>query len=556
MKQVRIHSNIETTTSYVLYSHVIFSFLGDVFYMMLESHRGGVEADGTIDLVVFGIQEPGPSITTQLSQLLQRRLLHIAVDMLSSVLTKNPHFHWKQADLDFIHSFEEAWRALDGTEDSKPNEQVVHYEFPNTATNLDPGMILLYFRQNLCGSTFFHRLNEFVGDMQDDNNEVPSTDVEIPFIAHDFTFYYNNSPSKLDPQFQSVSTLTEKGAEFCREAGAGIAIIAVSLVNANKEPVESICFGKPLLEAEGGITDVPVEAMQLKRASKESFSQGKSKDPTTCPVFVRVSITSTVSATEALHSWVLLTLNQVYIAWCTERHLERMQRKMIRRIPSRSNSTNNEILLPEDAKRKQIDKLCPGLPSFVSLMDKGFNLPHPAFKKTIHDGVIRASTVANVTMDLLEAIASLSTTETRKFVSPPDLFVARILRSETPQRVTFSRSPSTRKNARVKLVHEVQKEEETILRDKPIDCPEYICFYCSTQHGGNGNDDSKNLPMLFKEVVVDDGNSDKSLSIDRLEKLKEAEPHVFSRSFAFVLSVKRNRRTFLAYNWNPHVVKK
>jgi len=62
--------------------------------------------------------------------------------------------------------------------------------------------------------------------------------------------------------------------------------------------------------------------------------------------------------------------------------------------------------------------------------------------------------------------------------------------------------------------------------------------------------------MLFKEVVVDDGNSDKSLSIDRLEKLKEAEPHVFSRSFAFVLSVKRNRRTFLAYNWNPHVVKK
>jgi hypothetical protein len=118
-----------------------FSILGDVFYMMLEPHGGGVEPDGTIDLLVYGVQEPGPSITIQLTQLLRRRLLLIAVDMLSSVLTKNPHFHWKRADLNFIRSFEEDWRSLDPSDDVKAEAQVLEYEFPRNPT--DPGMVLL-----------------------------------------------------------------------------------------------------------------------------------------------------------------------------------------------------------------------------------------------------------------------------------------------------------------------------------------------------------------------------------------------------------------------------
>lgn len=108
---------------------------------MLESHGGGVEPDGTIDLLVYGIQEPGPSITIQLTQLLQRRLLLIAVDMLSAVLTKNPHFHWKRADLDFLRGFEDEWGKLDETHDFQSGDQIVEYEFPSHPT--DPGMILL-----------------------------------------------------------------------------------------------------------------------------------------------------------------------------------------------------------------------------------------------------------------------------------------------------------------------------------------------------------------------------------------------------------------------------
>ena len=109
--------------------------------MMLQPHGGGIEPDGTIDLLVYGIQEPGPSITIQLAQLLRRRLLLIAVDMLSAVLTKNPHFHWKKADLNFIRGFEEDWRSLDPSDDAKTGDQVLEYEFPRYPT--DPGMVLL-----------------------------------------------------------------------------------------------------------------------------------------------------------------------------------------------------------------------------------------------------------------------------------------------------------------------------------------------------------------------------------------------------------------------------
>jgi len=120
--------------------------------MKLESHGGGVDPDGKIDLLVYGIHEPGSSITCLLPLLLKKRLLLIAVDMLSAVLTKNPHFHWKRADLNFIRHFEDEWRVLDESYDAESGEQIVDYQFPQSAnSNLDVGIILLYFRQNLCG---------------------------------------------------------------------------------------------------------------------------------------------------------------------------------------------------------------------------------------------------------------------------------------------------------------------------------------------------------------------------------------------------------------------
>ena len=220
---------------------------------------------------------------------------------------------------------------------------------------------------------------------------------------------------------------------------------------------------------------------------------------------------------------------------------------MIQHVPRKTVSRT------ERQKRQKMDMLCPGLSLFTSLIGGAFALPHPAFGRHEFNGVIRASSVASVTLDLLESISAVSAVDAKGVLPTGDIFVIRLSRSGKPQRIVLSRNPSTRE-ATVKPF--LDAKSDVTLRDKPIECPEYICFYCHPQHTSGKGEGRKNLPMLFKEVVVDDGNSDKSLSIARLEKLKEAEPRIFSRSFAFVLSVKRNRRLFYTYNWNPHVVKK
>ena len=523
---------------------------GDVFYMMLEAHGGGVEPDGTVELLVYGIQEPGPSITSQLKELLQRRLLLIAVDMLSSVLVKNPHFHWKRADLDFIRYFEKEWSSLEDTQDSELKSQDIEYEFPDA--NVDPGIILLFFRQNLCGSTFFHRLNKF-SNANDDKKASDVVEKEIEFNVNDFTFYYNNNPSKLDPKFQSISTLTDKGATYSRQAGTGIAIIKIYLVYSNGYPVQKIRFGMPLLETQN-ITEIPFEKLRVRRLD-ETRGDGENQG-SKGQIRVRVSITGTALKLTALHKWVHLTLNQVYGSWSTEKHLERMQRKLLRTC--HEEGSFSKIPNSETEKKAQIDSLCPGLPVLSSLIDLTCDLPHPAYAKTVGEGIIRASSVATVTMDLLESIVSISNAENKKMMGSAqanlsEICIIRLSRSEKPRLVKLDYDA----NKRDVVVHVLGDDDKSgLLRDKSIDCPEYICFYCDPQYLETNTDGSKIFPMLFREVVVDDGNSDKSTSIAQLEKLKLKQPSFFKRSFSWIFSCKRNRRVLLTYNWAPQVVKR
>ncbi|KAL3923663.1 MAG: hypothetical protein SGILL_001528, partial [Bacillariaceae sp.] len=227
---------------------------GAIFYMELQPRGSGIDADGQVELLVYGIDEPGPSVTDQLRVLLQRRLLLIAVDMLSSVLNKNPHFKWRHADIAFLRSFGAEWQKLDDKR-SDDLSQYRYYKFPPMID--DPVMVLLFLRQNLCGSTYFHRLNDI-----DTNGHNPSPPITAPGIAsssngvilkmnqHEFSLYYNNAPSKLEPAFQGLSTLTEKGAEYCRQTGTGIAMIEFTLVKADGGNIDEIEFAKSARESE------------------------------------------------------------------------------------------------------------------------------------------------------------------------------------------------------------------------------------------------------------------------------------------------------------------
>jgi hypothetical protein len=107
----------------------------------------------------------------------------------------------------------------------------------------------------MCGSSFFHRLNDID---QDRRNPSPSISIAkelddggkvLHMNSHEFTLYYNSSPSKLDPAFQRTSTLTPKGAEYCRQVGSGIALIELSLVNSNGDSTDEVSFASPTMES-------------------------------------------------------------------------------------------------------------------------------------------------------------------------------------------------------------------------------------------------------------------------------------------------------------------
>jgi hypothetical protein len=105
-----------------------------IFYLRLQSVGSGFDADGKVQLLVHGVNAPGPSVTRQLKSSLQRRLMLIAVDTLASVLTKNPHINWKLSDFEFLRSFEKSWKNL---EDEEPvaSEPECFYEFPVEAND-------------------------------------------------------------------------------------------------------------------------------------------------------------------------------------------------------------------------------------------------------------------------------------------------------------------------------------------------------------------------------------------------------------------------------------
>ena len=94
--------------------------------------------------------------------------------------------------------------------------------------------------------------------------------------------------------------------------------------------------------------------------------------------------------------------------------------------------------------------------------------------------------------------------------------------------------------------------------DAPTDCPEYLCFYCFDRY--HDGPTSQTAPsMLFNRVSLDeeDNNDEPHSSFQAgLKVAREKHPATFRRSLCFVLSVKRNKRWLMAYNFNPQVLKR
>jgi hypothetical protein len=109
---------------------------------------------------------------------------------------------------------------------------------------LSPISFLLLFRQDLCGSTYFHRLQ--TSDDRSSDIDPPSDEQHLNLdYASLFSFYYNYAPSQNDPTLQALSTLTERGASYSRDAGSGLALVEIALVDREGTNVQSVGFPSP-----------------------------------------------------------------------------------------------------------------------------------------------------------------------------------------------------------------------------------------------------------------------------------------------------------------------
>ena len=183
-------------------------------------------------------------------------------------------------------------------------------------------------------------------------------------------------------------------------------------------------------------------------------------------------------------------------------------------------------------------------------------------------GVMRSSSVATLTLNMLEncILAPLVESKMISLIDGDDtskrllldklnsnLRIIRISRSEKPHIANLKWNASGRKKAAVSI-----SSKSGVLRtveDSPIDCPEYICFFALAERDRNIKCIDAQL-RLYRDVVIHDGISEKSESIELLESVKEKSPEAFMRSFGFIFSVKRNARRLWMYNWNPKLVKR
>jgi hypothetical protein len=516
-----------------------------IFYISLAAEGGGVEADGVIHLLVYGIDCPGPSVTLQLTRLLKKRLLMIAVEMLSSVLTKNPKYVWRPADLTFVRSYRKHLIELDDPQASN-TDSTVQYIFPAFVTV--PGMLLLYFRQNLCGSTYFQPL---LNQESATRSKILSRDVGAGVIEFDwanFTFYFNNAPSKLDPNFQAQSTLTEKGAEYSRNAGTGIAVIEVFVTDRTGREVRELNVVGPLIDV-GYVANNNSTRFHRFEAATSLDAAEKSTS-----LLLHVKVTGTGVRTSTLHDWILLSLNQVLVSLTIEHQLMGWSKE-----DTNVNTKSTRYCASVDEKMTVIKtEICPSLPYLMEMLDVHRDLPHPAIRTVKDVGVVRSSEVASVAYELLEKTMfegfrlEMKGRSLCDFMS--DLIIIRLSRTEKPRRVLLDLD-STKRRVLVSLYLTGGTKGHEI-RDAPVDCPEYLCYFARIGATDYNNPSKAFPPKLFEEVSVQDliGDDARSMSHSFLF-LKKENKVAFQRSFAFVYSIKRNQRTLFTYNWSTNLLR-
>jgi len=515
-----------------------------VFYMKLNwiktSEDSADENLHVIELLVYGCEVPGPSITIQLFNVLRRKLLTLTLDSLSSLLRHNPWFNLLDFDLAFIKNFESELKELDNNEDrpvSPSSDSIRTYSLPPNIR--DPLILMLMFRQNICGSTFIQHLHHDVDDTSSDKfqlEEEDNGDIKLCFSKlPDFQFYFNSSPSQLDPNL--VNTSTEKGKQFSRQVGSGIAIIEVNLEHGTHSECELV-IGNKSSEISNklhvSLSDITLCAKNSDNDNNTDFK-------------IQVKITNTTCDIDILHRWVELSLSQVLVAWSIECHLASSRLGLLQYEEEKSSQYDYKPFL--QSRQISINKTLPGIVSLEEMIRFADKLPHPAVSTVDNRSMIRATGLANLTLKLLEALlSSLSTKDSML----GGVNIIRYTKANSASLVNLANDNTRKSCARVEVLG-----TRKVVKDRATDDIEYITIFGFNNESQSMSVDTKDL--FFQHVriqVSSSSNTQQSSFSQALSRIKSANPSLFQRHMVFILRVSKSRRTLMTYNANPQLMAK
>jgi hypothetical protein len=497
----------------------------NIYYMNL-SYRKSIRQDDeenshVIELLVYGVEQPGPVITEELVRLLQRKLLMLPLDALSSVLNKNPQYNLLATDMSFINNFSRRLKEIEPDIELNNNNWLRTYELPSHVE--DPLSLLLMFRQNICGSTFIQLLHHESNDSHTQLSYMMEVNAEDGSIilnglpGNEFCFFFNSLGLGLDPAAQHVTTLTDQGRIYSRQAGSGIAVIQVSLLHGSSS-VGRICVGKgdTMLETNFGVSNEYTSLNPVTPDSKGTYK-------------LVVKVTNTTVDVEAIQKWVNLSLCQVLAAYTIERHRESCLQSAS--ITCTSSAKGN---------REALSILMPGLPPLEDMMTIAVDLPHPAMMKIQSKTRLQATSLAVLALDLTEkaVLSAIFNKSTRLPYEGVEIFRV----ANTASRVSVTRD-------RILKAKVVSSESGRVIKDNHVDCPEYICVFGLRQSDGNPINSPHHL--FFKEIHVP--RPETSVFTEVLHRIRSLKPALFELHMVFILRVSRNSRSLITYNVSPQI---
>ena len=213
-----------------------------------------------------------------------------------------------------------------------------------------------------------------------------------------------------------------------------------------------------------------------------------------------------------------------------------------------------EVINEIGRKSDELNKLCYSLSSLGQILQSTCKLPHPAVKNICFRDLVKSATISKITYHFLDkGLECLFNKKKHRLIDGvKGLRILRLNGRQKPKRVSFCYGS----NENDVGVYDV--DTSAIISDGPMDSPTYLCIYVSEAEISNNKDANLAVPVLssflfdkvFVEEKVDDKNKKHTLSY-ALKNLKSINKSIFTRHIVLLMSVKKEKREILFYNWNP-----